>query len=124
MVRFRLFSFLSFILLLNACGKRLPELKGIDRAQWIADPHACEGKRSKMIASLEMEKDKLLALNEMQVVEVLGKPDENELSKRNQKFYYYQLSPTLEFCNRADSIELKLIIRFNAMGLAKEVAIE
>jgi hypothetical protein len=124
MARFKSFSFLVCILLLS-CGKELPELKGIDKTEWMADKHGCGDKRSKMIASLQGEKDKLLALSEMEIVEVLGRPDENELYKRNQKFYYYQLSPTKQFCDGAtDSEALKLIIRFNAMGLAKEVSIE
>jgi hypothetical protein len=60
----------------------------------------------------------------MQIVRLLGKPDRNELFTRNQKFFEYYLQPSPE-CN-ADSAgtAMKLVVRFNAMGLAKEVAVE
>lgn len=75
-----------------------------------------------MIDAIKKEKQKLLALDEMQVVELLGSPDRNELFKRNQKFYYYFLEPAPE-CDVHGESPLKLSIRFNAMGLAKEVLI-
>jgi hypothetical protein len=125
MVRFRSLSIIAYAVFVFSCGNDLPELKGIDKSEWIADKHACGDKRSKMVTSLQTEKDKLLALSEMEIVEVLGRPDENELYKRNQKFYYYHLNPGKEFCDTAsDTTVLKLVIRFNAMGLAKEISIE
>ena len=125
MLRFRLLSTLSAIILFS-CGKELPKLQGFDRDKFVADAHGCEGNRSKMISLLEVEKDKLLALDEMQIVEALGKPDENELYKRNEKFYYYDLTPSSDFCNTSptDTTARRLVIRFNAMGLAKEIDIE
>ncbi len=78
-----------------------------------------------MQESIVAQREKLLALKELQIVDLLGKPDQNELSKRNQKFYYYFLQPAKE-CNTGDSTitPKRLAIRFNAMGLAKEVRIE
>ncbi len=77
-----------------------------------------------MQEAMVAQQDKLLALEELQIVELLGKPDQNELYKRNQKFFYYYLQPSRE-CNPGDTLSPKrLSIRFNAMGLAKEVAIE
>ncbi len=100
----------------------MPELEGIDRQIWATDKNACSGERAKMMEALDREKQKLLALNEMQIVKLLGKPDANELHKRNQKFYYYYLHPS-KICGTGDSITRRLAIRFNAMGLAKEIAI-
>ena len=76
-----------------------------------------------MIETIRKEKEKLLALDEVQVIKVLGKPDRNELFKRNQKFYHYYLEPS-EGCLNAVDTPLRLSIRFNAMGLAKEIVIE
>ncbi len=83
------------------------------------------GKRSSMQESIIAQHSKLLALEELQIVELLGKPDQNELYKRNQKFFYYYLQSAKE-CNAGDStlIPKRLSIRFNAMGLAKEVRVE
>ena len=76
-----------------------------------------------MIETIRKEKEKLLALDEVQVIKVLGKPDRNELFKRNQKFYHYYLEPSVG-CSNAVDTPLRLSIRFNAMGLAKEIVIE
>jgi hypothetical protein len=123
MVKSKWFSFLFIAVITFSCGKKLPELTGIDKPLWIEDKNACNGKRSKMIKAMQDEKDKLLALDEMQIVELLGRPDQNELYKRNQKFFYYfmESAPT---CPNSGSTPARLVIRFNAMGLAKEVSIE
>ena len=119
------FSFLLLIFIFSSCGKPLPTLDGIDLQSWKEDKNGCLGKRSSMQESLILQHDKLLALEELQVVELLGKPDQNELYKRNQKFFYYYLQSSGE-CNTVDStlIPKRLSIRFNAMGLAKEVRVE
>ncbi len=72
----------------------------------------------------------MLALDEMAIVSLLGNPDQNELYKRNQKFYTYflQPGPGCAAANAApgdrDAAPKKLVIRFNAMGLAKEIIVE
>jgi hypothetical protein len=109
-----------------SCGKQLPDLNGIDKQSWMSDKNGCAGRRSPMLASITAEKEKLLSLDEMQVVELLGRPDQNELYKRNQKFYYYFIKPAPDCRDSVlkDSVSSRLVIRFNAMGLAKEVSIE
>lgn len=77
-----------------------------------------------MTTAIDREKEKLLALDEMKIVKLLGKPDRNELFTRNQKFYEYFLEPSPECGGNSTKVAKKLVIRFNAMGLAKEVAIE
>lgn len=120
---FLCFVAISAFLLLTSCGKPLPELNGIDATAWKNDRNACGGKRSPMAAAITEQKDKLLALDEIQIVKLLGNPDRNELFKRNQKFYYYFLEPAPE-CKASFPSSKKLIIRFNAMGLAKEVEVK
>jgi outer membrane protein assembly factor BamE (lipoprotein component of BamABCDE complex) len=78
-----------------------------------------------MSSAIEMQSKKLLALSEQEIVTLLGKPDENELYKRNQKFYYYFLEPSKQCSDTlGENDPQKLVIRFNAIGLAKEVSIE
>ena len=72
---------LAIIITLFSCGKSLPELKGIDKESWMEDKGACRNVRSRMINDVKSQKDQLLALSEMQLVELLGRPDENELYK-------------------------------------------
>jgi len=123
---FNVFNRLNFFLLIFlavGCGKALPELENIDLKSWKQDKNACGQYRTSVISALDSQKNKLIALDERQVVELLGNPDRNELYKRNQKFYYYYLTPTAE-CANASPESKRLAIRFNAMGLAKEIAVE
>lgn len=114
---------LVLIFLVVGCGKTLPKFENIDLKLWKEDKNACEQYRTSVISTLDSQKNKLLALDERQVVELLGNPDRNELYKRNQKFYYYFLTPTSD-CANPSSESKRLAIRFNAMGLAKEIALE
>lgn len=107
-----------------SCGPSLPHLEGIDVAAWKNDKNACKGDRVKMIDSLLLQKEKLLALTELDIVDVLGKPDRQELYKRNQKFYYYFIMPSQECNLSASTGSRQLVIRFNAVGLAKEIVTE
>lgn len=116
-------SALVFILLFAACSNPLPELAGIDRNVWIEDKKGCAGKRSGMQEALSREKEKLKGLSEMDIVALLGKPDENELYKRNQKFYSYYVTPGPD-CAEAEEQPQRLVIRFNAMGYAQLVTLQ
>lgn len=121
----RLFNWLSLILFvfLVACGKSLPTFEAVNLEEWKADGHGCTGKRSAMEQAIRNEKDKLLALNEKQIIKLMGRPDQNELYKRNQKFYTYFVTAGPD-CSTPSELPLKLIVRFNAMGLANEVTFE
>ena len=110
-------------LLLISCGRDLPTLTGIDTAKWKDDKNACLGVRQTMESGLRTEIPKLKGLAEMDIIKLLGRPDQNELYKRNQKFYYYFISPG-PACEHADTVTLKLVLRFNAMGYAQLVSIE
>lgn len=121
----RLFALVAITIsvLLGSCGKDIPELTGVDTSSWKSDRNGCNGKRAPMKQAIVEQKEKLLALDEVQIVKLLGNPDRNELFKRNQKFYYYFLEPAPECASPAPSPS-KLIVRFNAMGLAKEVEVK
>ena len=114
---------LIFLLVTFSCNKPLPTLEGIHKARWEEDKNACNNVRVSMREDIDAQKEKLLSLDQMQIVKLLGRPDQNELSSRNQKFFYYFLEPGPP-CQSSSEVEPeRLAIRFNAMGLAKEVAI-
>ena len=124
MRRSALHSIALTFLILSSCGRSLPDIEGIDITAWKNDKNGCAGERAKKKDTLLSQKDKFLALSELDVVNLLGKPDEQELYKRNQKFYYYFLKQSGD-CNETSPAEsLQLVIRFNAMGLAKEITTE
>lgn len=119
-------SRLFYIALLScmfSCGKPLPHLENVDLTVWKSDPDGCQGQRALMVEQFKLQKNKMLGLSEAQIIELLGKPDENELYTRNQKFYYYFFTAGPECAVPAQTSQV-LNIRFNATGLAKEVAIE
>lgn len=109
---------------LCSCRKSLPTLDHINLQEWKNDKLACSAKRSSMAQAIEDQSEKLLALSEQEIISLLGKPDENELYKRNQKFYYYFVQPSRQCSDSVVGDPKKLVIRFNAVGLAKEVSVE
>jgi hypothetical protein len=120
---FNWLKFLILVFVIAGCGKSVPEFENIDFTNWKNDKNACGQYRASVRPAIESQKDKLLALDEMQIVTLLGPPDRNELYKRNQKFYYYYIKPSPD-CPSAGASTSRLVVRFNAMGLAKEVLIE
>lgn len=121
---FRWLSVILILLVLTGCGKPLPTLDNLDLEQWEKDKNACGSYRKDNIETLLAQKEKLLALKEMQIVNLIGRPDRNELYKRNQKFFYYYLKPAPECATYNVDDNARLAIRFNAMGLAKEIMVE
>lgn len=115
--------FVLMIGVMFSCGKPLPQLEGIDIEQWKDDKFGCNGFRQNSIDQFSSQKDKLKGLSEDDILKMLGRPDQNELYKRNQKFYHYFVEPSAK-CGSADQNARRLSIRFNAVDLAKEVMIE
>jgi hypothetical protein len=122
MKNFKWLSLIAIVILISSCGKDLPELKGIQLSDWKTDRDGCHGIRAQSLDTLKSQKNLLLGLREMQIVEVLGKPDRNEPYKRNQKFFFYFLQPG-ESCDSTSESPAYLLVRFNAMGLAKEISV-
>ncbi len=122
-LNYRFLSLASLLfLILVSCGKPLPKLDNIDLQKWKDDKWGCLKDRYKALPQLILQKDKLKGLSTDDMVKLLGRPDKNELYKRNQKFFYYYLTPG-EDC-KIDTTAQRLSLRFNAMGFAKEVLIE
>lgn len=114
---------LSVILLVISCGKVSPTFEGIDLSQWKEDKFGCKGVRLAARDQFVQQQEKLKGLTEAEIIALLGRPDHNELYKRNQKFYHYFIA-SQEKCPETKSATLKMTLRFNAMGRAKEVAFE
>jgi hypothetical protein len=122
-LNYRPLSFASLLIFVFiGCGKPLPHLDHIDLEKWRDDKWGCLNERSKVLPELIQQKEKLKGLSQGNIVDLLGRPDKNELYKRNQKFFFYYLTPG-EKCGK-DTITQRLSLRFNAMGFAKEVLVE
>ncbi|HLT82048.1 MAG TPA: hypothetical protein VKZ86_13555 [Cyclobacteriaceae bacterium] len=119
----RAFFWLLMVGIVSACGNKKIHLDGIDLQTWISDPGGCEGLRITAMEPLERQREKLLRLDEREITQLLGKPDENELYVRGQKFYRYYLEPS-RVCDNGTGNARSLVIRFNAVGLSSEVYLE
>ena len=109
--------------ILISCGKPLPTLDGVNLHGWKNDKNGCSGVRASMKETMMIQKTKMLSLTETDLVSLIGKPDETELYKRSEKFYKYYFNGG-PGCVK-DSVKTSaMVVRFNAMGLAKEVVAE
>ncbi|KYG81252.1 hypothetical protein AWW67_07805 [Roseivirga seohaensis] len=113
---------LSFSLLITACTKKA-EVGDFDSVKWIGDQNGCLNQRSEMVQDLIKIKPKLLALYHKSIIEVLGKPDAEELYERSQTYYWYYIDPSPK-CDQPSENPRKLSIRFTAMGIANEIDIK
>jgi hypothetical protein len=111
------------VALLLSCGGKTPTFDTIDSTQWKHDRNACSGYRQGIRLAIENDIAKLKGLSENDLFSLLGRPDQNELYKRNQKFYSYFLTPG-PACAVPDTVVHRLILRFNAMGYAQQVTVE
>lgn len=119
----RLSLFIVLSVLFITCASPLPTLDGIDLKLWKGDKNGCNGDRSKMIDAITHEKEKLKALTEMEIIQLLGRPDENDLLERGQKFFVYYLEPG-PHCDKPLDEPRQLILRINAMSLIRETLIK
>ncbi|MEQ8925252.1 MAG: hypothetical protein RLO81_05525 [Fulvivirga sp.] len=113
---------LLLLALLFSCNN-VPDLPNVDEVLWQSDLNGCKGIRFNQLKAIEMDKDLIKGLNQDEIISVLGKPDQNELYKRNQKFFIYNITPTN--CPENDDVIPRqyLSVRFNATGLAKEIIV-
>jgi len=107
----KIFKGLIMLFIFMGCSKENVELNGFNIERWKNDRQGCEGYRQQQIENILDQQDKILGLNQNKVTDLLGKPNRHELYKRNQKFFYYDVS-----CDSATALEL----RFNALGLCSE----
>lgn len=110
----RLLLFCS-LLLIGACSST-PEIAGLDSKAWKSDIGGCEGIRASQLESIDLE-ESIIGVTESDIVRLMGKPDQNELYKRNQKFYVYELGP----CGETAAPYLQ--IRFSATNIAREAMV-
>ena len=116
---------LLIIGLLAACSSNTPDIEGFNSYVWKNDKFGCKSLRAEMLDNLFQAKEKLLGLRETQVLKLLGKPDEQEIYSRNQKFLIYFLEPNKK-CTAPENTEATakaFFMRLNALGVANEIYI-
>jgi hypothetical protein len=96
------------------------QLKGFDTPSWIADHEGCSGGRQSQVELLLTSTDQLIGKSEDRILDILGKPERNELYGHNQKFYIYYIGPGPS-CKSPDPDPEMLILRFSAVGICNEI---
>jgi len=122
MRRSALYHLLGLLLGVAAC-QNTTEFEGFATATWKSDRMACTGKRQQMKEDFEKIRQKLKGLNQMEVVDVLGKPDLQRLDDRNMKSYLYFLEPA-STCPSGRADAQVVILRFNAVDRVLEITYE
>lgn len=114
--------FLPITFLCFAC-KETPSLKNFDTNIWKKDLLGCMDKRGAYIQSLASQKNILKGLGQNQIIEILGKPDFQELGSRNQRFYiyYYKRGAQCEGGKPNLKQDAVLRVRFSALDSVNEI---
>ncbi|MDN4164088.1 hypothetical protein QWY31_01180 [Cytophagales bacterium LB-30] len=118
----QLFVYLSLIAAFNltACSNA-SQVQNIDTEVFKADPWGCKGERLALVEQIKTHKDELLSLSQHDFVDLLGKPDKQELDSRNKKQFIYSLAPGKN-CKNAEKAPLEMLIRFNATERSYEIS--
>lgn len=108
--------------LLIGCKSAPDKLGKLDLIKWRQDRAACEGIRPTLVDDFKIEQANLMGKFADDVGVILGRPDIHQLGGRNQKFYVYFLEKGTQ-CDDISkpSSALKVILRFNAVGLLSEI---
>ncbi|GAB2765225.1 hypothetical protein GCM10027275_03160 [Rhabdobacter roseus] len=108
--------------LLLGCSSPPEKLGRLDLPKWRQDRGACQGTRTTQVDDLKAEQEQLLGKFANEVGVLLGRPDIHQLGGRNQKYYVYFLEKGVHCDDITKPSEaLKVIMRFNAVGLLAEI---
>tara|TARA_Y100001949_G_C15765658_1_gene234138 strand:+ start:187 stop:549 length:363 start_codon:yes stop_codon:yes gene_type:complete len=106
-------------ILLSSCYST-PNIPGFDQDVWMVPITYCDQSKIELAKVLIDNKDQLLGEGQTQIKQLLGMPSEQELYRRTEKFFYYNLTP-------GDTCDIQTIrrlsIRFDALDRAKEIMI-
>ena len=106
-------------LALMSCGSN-PILEGFDSQRWQKDADGCNKQRIELADEVLERKSELVGLNENEIASIFGKPNRHELYSRNKKAYVYFIEGG-PACEQTKENPDKVVIRFNGVGLAKEI---
>ena len=114
------FACIIFALSLFFSACKNEQIDNFDAKKWKDDLKGCKNERLPLVEALEMQKEKLMGLSQSQVVGLLGKPDAQELLKRNAKTFTYYLNEGLQ-CGKGSQEGTALIIHFGALNYVSEI---
>ncbi|TAE24761.1 MAG: hypothetical protein EAZ91_20025 [Cytophagales bacterium] len=111
-----------FLLLLTGCYANPDTFGKLDVAKWRSDRGGCYGIRATLIDDLKASQQAFKGVHVNDLGGILGRPDVNMISERNQKFYIYFLQKGIH-CDdpKQKSMAPSVAFRVSAIGLITEV---
>ncbi|WP_114781350.1 hypothetical protein [Botryobacter ruber] len=118
-------TYVSLLLLLGALAVACSEparIAGFDSDRWKSDRYACENSRQAMQSDFDGIRRELYGLKEPDIIDILGKPDGEQLMARGQRIFYYYIEPGSQ-CNRKGVLSEanRVEVRFNALSRVSEI---
>lgn len=105
--------------LLTACQEDA-RFAGFDSKAWKNDKSGCQGVRQTLQPGFEKIRRDLKGLSQMEIVQVLGRPDLQRLDERQTKSYLYFLEPG-STCAAAQPDARVVVVRFSAVDKVFEI---
>ena len=113
---------LIFLTAISLSCTKTSDLGNLNTLDWKSDENGCQGKRLKFLPELSSVRENLMGQTQNEIIQLLGKPDHQEIYKRSQKFFTYYISGN-DTCKGSAKETVYLQIRFNALGNSNEVLI-
>lgn len=101
------------IFVFSSCKKEI-DFKNFDPLTWRKDYNGCDGSREVQYIYLDKIKNEFIGVRETQLVEILGKPNKQELGERGKTTYFYYIIPGKQCVFRKNETKL-LVIDFDAL---------
>ena len=109
---------------LFSCSTSLPEIEGMDYEAWVIDKYGCSGKRIELVSLIDLNSEKFLRYNQNEMIDILGRPENQTLFTRSQTIFYYYIRHNPN-CTSQETMQeddqIKLEIRFDALNRSKSL---
>ena len=109
---------------LFSCSTSLPEIEGMDYEAWVTDKYGCSGKRIELVSLIDLNSKKFLRYNQNEMIDILGRPENQTLFTRSQTIFYYYIRHNPN-CTGQETMQeddqIKLEIRFDALNRSKSL---
>ncbi|MEP4531600.1 MAG: hypothetical protein ABJ004_00845 [Cyclobacteriaceae bacterium] len=112
----------SLLLLVVFCFSCYPKIKieGFDGEKWKQPITTCQEDKIGLAELVVANQGNVLGKGQAEIKQFLGQPDEHELYRRNQKFFYYNLTAG----DTCENLRVRrLSVLFDALDRAKEVMV-
>lgn len=112
-----------YLLLLTIGGCSDPLPTGVDSVAWKANYQSCTGDRLAAWVDFKSTKERFIGVSEQSVLKVLGMPDRQELYLRNQRIFYYYITPGAQCGGTYTAKGEQIYLRISATNKVTEINI-